>query len=124
VVVVSEVYASPDALLIAGVWTAAVLAASIPVETLYAESGTESFPWRTSWLTRNYLLKLSHKPRNPMFERAKQITSTPNPLETQMHTKPNQKGYLPSKPGYKTLPTATGTPIMLQIPTTQQPTNL
>jgi hypothetical protein len=97
---------------------------STPVETLYAESGTESFPWRTSWLTRNYLLKLSHKPRNPMLERAKQITSTPNPLETQMHTKPNQKGYLPSKPGYKTLPTATGTPIMLQIPTTLQPTNL
>jgi hypothetical protein len=59
-----------------------------------------------------------------MFERAKQITSAPNPLETQMHTRPNQKGYLPSKPGYKTLPTATGTHIMLQIPTTQQPTNL
>ncbi|XP_045029604.1 uncharacterized protein LOC123472305 [Daphnia magna] len=49
---------------------------STPVEILYAETGTEPFLWRTRWLTSKYLVKMSHKPRNPMYELAMQLVTS------------------------------------------------
>ncbi|KZR96395.1 Uncharacterized protein APZ42_009289, partial [Daphnia magna] len=46
---------------------------STPKEILYAESDTAPIATRRKWLTRKYLINLSTRPRNPMYNTAKEL---------------------------------------------------
>jgi ribonuclease HI len=48
---------------------------STPKEILYADTDTVPTTLRRSWLTRKYLIQLSIKPQNPMYETAKLLYS-------------------------------------------------
>jgi hypothetical protein len=49
---------------------------STPKEILYANTDTVPTSLRRSWLARKYLIQLSIKPQNPMYETAKLLYST------------------------------------------------
>jgi ribonuclease HI len=49
---------------------------STPKEILYADTDTVPTSLRRSWLARKYLIQLSTKPQNPMYETAKLLYST------------------------------------------------